>query len=422
MGQSLGASACSTSIVVETKRSSPERTGSPVRVDGRTRLEHTGDRLDGNPMKSKQLPRLKSYRPNAVETGSVFNDYVDLGGQKKLNNDRSVVCKSVSDDERVSVSSGRNLERVLREGTSWCFDADFSTSGLCGVDLSELSDCGEQEMPEKDYDWDSSPMTMENCSEGPIREGGDVCPEGKAQRLPSPVYPAPVLEERVKQTAPNRRFERWTHCCVVDSLSVPSDMTKTPSCTATPKVRRLDDGVTQGNTDQESLPSFTEEYSGVEVLMEYRTFPGTIPRLIVTRDPSPTEDPQGSPSAELALGLSGLSLDRQLDEESACSDSGCGGSPVQYFPLRKLSSSSSAGLSSASSFEESEDDYTGSDVEPASLSPSACGMFANPDELAGTKAWRKLKRHGAWFAVCGLLQEALPIGSNWLATQVSLSH
>uniref|UniRef100_A0A3Q0S6R8 Kinase n=1 Tax=Amphilophus citrinellus TaxID=61819 RepID=A0A3Q0S6R8_AMPCI len=71
----------------------------------------------------------------------------------------------------------------------------------------------------------------------------------------------------------------------------------------------------------------------------------------------------------------------QPEDESPCSDSGCGGSPALMRSPRKLSNSSSIGLSSASSFEESEDDFTGSDIE-SSLSPN--------------KSWQKLKTMVHW--------------------------
>lgn len=106
-------------------------------------------------------------------------------------------------------------------------------------------------------------------------------------------------------------------------------------------------------------------------------FAGTIPKLIVTHDDL------SSGHGDLTLSMGGFSLDLHPDEDSPCSDSGCGGSPAPFLFHRKLSSSSSAGLSSASSFEESEDDFTGSDIEPSSLSPSMCNMFGSPEELAG---------------------------------------
>lgn len=101
-----------------------------------------------------------------------------------------------------------------------------------------------------------------------------------------------------------------------------------------------------------------------------KTFPGTIPKLIITRDSSPS---RCHGTADLLTDQTSC-LEPQADEESPCSDSGCGGSPALMRTPRKLSNSSSLGLSSASSFEESEDDFTGSDIE-SSLSPtrSLCG-------------------------------------------------
>ncbi|CAJ1065375.1 inositol-trisphosphate 3-kinase A-like [Xyrichtys novacula] len=125
-----------------------------------------------------------------------------------------------------------------------------------------------------------------------------------------------------------------------------------------------------------------------------QSFPGTIPKLIITRDPSPTRS-QGTPSAlSVRTELnSGSCLEPHPDDESPCSDSGCGGSPALMRSPRKLSNSSSIGLSSASSFEESEDDYTGSDIE-SSLSPAR--SLCSPDDGPGNKSWQKLKTMVHW--------------------------
>ncbi|KAM9801579.1 inositol-trisphosphate 3-kinase Cb [Neosynchiropus ocellatus] len=114
-----------------------------------------------------------------------------------------------------------------------------------------------------------------------------------------------------------------------------------------------------------------------------QTFPGVIPKLIITRDPSP--GPTLSVRAEASMGSS---LESHLDDGSPNSDSGCGGSPALMRSPRKLSNSSSIGLSSASSFEESEDDFTGSDVESSS-SPGR--SLCSPDDGTGSKSWQKLK-------------------------------
>lgn len=116
-----------------------------------------------------------------------------------------------------------------------------------------------------------------------------------------------------------------------------------------------------------------------------QSFPGTIPKLIITRDPSPTpsQEPPALPGVRTEL-TTGSCLDSHGDDESPCSDSGCGGSPALMRSPRKLSNSSSIGLSSASSFEESEDDFTGSDIE-SSLSPAR--SLCSPDEGQGVSAF-----------------------------------
>ncbi|XP_040179103.1 inositol-trisphosphate 3-kinase C isoform X2 [Rana temporaria] len=130
---------------------------------------------------------------------------------------------------------------------------------------------------------------------------------------------------------------------------------------------------------------------GPPLLMASDTHSYSIPRLIVTRDASPKRG--FSPSLSPQLHESGFALDVPFtgEAESPASDSGCGGSPVPSLFLRKLSSSS--GLSSASSFEESEDDFIGSDVEPNGLQLLIC----NPDEQgAANTSWRKLKNMVHW--------------------------
>ncbi|XP_034024221.1 inositol-trisphosphate 3-kinase Cb [Thalassophryne amazonica] len=124
-----------------------------------------------------------------------------------------------------------------------------------------------------------------------------------------------------------------------------------------------------------------------------QSFPGTIPKLIITRDPSPTRisDPL-TVRSELSPGSC---LDPHHDDESPCSDSGCGGSPALMRSPRKLSNSSSLGLSSASSFEESEDDVAGSDIE-SSLSPGRLQSPCSSDDGTANKSWQKLKTMVHW--------------------------
>ncbi|KAG7483916.1 hypothetical protein MATL_G00043450 [Megalops atlanticus] len=116
---------------------------------------------------------------------------------------------------------------------------------------------------------------------------------------------------------------------------------------------------------------------------------GIIPRLIVTCDS------RSSRTGPKATAISGFSFDIHADEESPCSDSGFGGSPIPPLLFRKLSNSSSVGLSPASSFEESEDDFTGSDME-LNTHPAAPQMLCSPDEIPGSKSWKKVKTMVHW--------------------------
>ncbi|XP_029026135.1 inositol-trisphosphate 3-kinase Cb [Betta splendens] len=125
-----------------------------------------------------------------------------------------------------------------------------------------------------------------------------------------------------------------------------------------------------------------------------QSFPGTIPKLIITRDPSPSRSTGAPVMLTVRTELcTGSCLEPHPDDESPCSDSGCGGSPALMRSPRKLSNSSSIGLSSASSFEESEDDFTGSDIE-SSLSPAR--SLCSPEDGTGNKSWQKLKTMVHW--------------------------
>ncbi|KAE8585656.1 hypothetical protein XENTR_v10021393 [Xenopus tropicalis] len=115
-----------------------------------------------------------------------------------------------------------------------------------------------------------------------------------------------------------------------------------------------------------------------------------IPRLIITQDCSPNSCLSFT-SPPLPETTSVLDIPLSREAESPCSDSGCGGSPVPSLFLRKLSSSS--GLSSASSFEESEDDFGGSDMEPNGLHYLLCSP---EDQGVPSKSWKKLKNMVHW--------------------------
>ncbi|XP_040262113.1 inositol-trisphosphate 3-kinase C isoform X2 [Bufo bufo] len=166
--------------------------------------------------------------------------------------------------------------------------------------------------------------------------------------------------------------ERWTSDSGIGGLR----LTVTPPDTdCAPKTARSGDSLLNRR--------------GPPLLMNSDTHTYAIPRLIVTQDVSPKRC--FPPSLSPQFHETGFSLDVPIscEAESPCSDSGCGGSPVPSLFLRKLSSSS--GLSSASSFEESEDDFISSDLEPSGL------MVCGPDELgASSTSWRKLKNMVHW--------------------------
>uniref|UniRef100_A0A3B1K4J0 Kinase n=1 Tax=Astyanax mexicanus TaxID=7994 RepID=A0A3B1K4J0_ASTMX len=97
-----------------------------------------------------------------------------------------------------------------------------------------------------------------------------------------------------------------------------------------------------------------------------------LPRLGVVEQQSPCPPPHRGTAAAAAAALPalvvtcepriphGLSIGSNTDEESLCSDSGFSGSPASSLVLRKLSNSSSAGLSPTSSIEEYEEEGQGS--------------------------------------------------------------
>ncbi|KAI4874359.1 hypothetical protein NFI96_022217 [Prochilodus magdalenae] len=251
----------------------------------------------------------------------------------EVNGRRKLFTRPKGSDGR---GSAEELESALRRGEA------------------NLSAHAKELLLERDHDLGT--WAMEGYSEG--RNGGRTAdPERQLGRRSG---------ESGSCSAEGASFEaRLKSSWLGNSLSVPTtDMTRTSL---------FSENVGRQESQESQEDSTKEEYG----LADYPSFHGIIPQLIVTRDPSPSR--------------SGELQELRAGDESPCSDSGCGGSPVPYFSIRKLSSSSSAGLSSASSYEESEDDVTGSDAESAGLSPRRSGTFGTPDEVARAKSWRKLK-------------------------------
>ncbi len=228
-----------------------------------------------------------------------------------------------------SSGSQRATENAILLSQDTNFESSDSRSGQKGVALRE-----------ENHECCVSPWDMERVSEG------------------GAVTPGSVSEENV------------TQC-----LNAPDFLTLVDFSFASPLAKHK---MTK-STSQSQPPVSGGGLGGEAEQQASNPFPRIIPKLIVTHDDF---DPgQDSPHiSDLTLSMGGFSLDLHPDEYSPCSDSGCGGSPAPFLFHRKLSSSSSAGLSSASSFEESEDDFTGSDFEPTGLSPN---MIGSPDELTG---------------------------------------
>lgn len=115
-----------------------------------------------------------------------------------------------------------------------------------------------------------------------------------------------------------------------------------------------------------------------------------VPELVVTCEPCATDcgPCSGSPHP---------------DEESICSDSGLSGSPASSLALRKLSNSSSTGLSPASSFEECEEDLMGySDYNQSSGEPLTTDQWKKTKNMVN---WSPLpvtvKKRSPWVQVVG---------------------
>lgn len=329
-------------------------------------------------MKNKQLPRLESYRRHAFEAeGDVLEERREIDGQKKeeLDGGRDTETER-SASARASVRSVSDFKEVSREETTVAIDADLGN--VCGHEWADLTDsqCGEQtsaeeEKEQKKHEWSSSARSMEEPRERDLSLSFD-----RTLKLFTPIRSGPFTEEKQPTLEPQ------IHSYVANRFLVPSHLTKTPpTVDSYPPEQTCPDFTHRTKEQHNTLISPEGEYAHGQALMEYHSYPGTIPRLIVTHDPSPCQA-EDVEVAQFPLSFGALSLDLQSGHESPCSDSGCGDSPIPRVSLRKLSSSSSAGLSSASSFEESEDDITGSDIEPSGLSPNTCVPFPSPEHLS----------------------------------------
>ncbi|XP_070685047.1 inositol-trisphosphate 3-kinase Cb [Pempheris klunzingeri] len=367
----------------------------------RSEEKRRSDQLNRNPMKNKVLSCLGRRKRDSSQADA------DLGcgnqdGDPAARRDHRVgklprdEVESAAEGHRASPgcfetpsgldgSTEAPRDAVNREEAAGPADA----SGL-ETRTGEVSGAGcEEPKPERE----------DNASDPPARAMEDQPLEGNNQGrvvglMGTSLSSAPLLtsdpdtERTLSSLSPDQPLD--TRLSVTDNQAE-AKMTKTDCNTVSGPPKPSGD---QNNCSPVETESRKDSDQAPQRPPGGQSFPGTIPKLIITRDPSPSRS-QGTP-AVLTVGteLSTRScLEPHPEDESPCSDSGCGGSPALMRSPRKLSNSSSIGLSSASSFEESEDDFTGSDIE-SSLSPAR--SLCSPDDGTGNKSWQKLKTMVHW--------------------------
>lgn len=355
----------------------------------RSNKKRQGDRLTKNPMKNKVLSCLGRRKRESGETEA------DLCGERgagdpatccahrvgKLARDESVL----TDGQHRASSDGLETTPGLDDSTDPVQnavnrEATAGPSDATGLETrsGEVSGAG-VEVPKYERE--------DNASDPPTRAMDDQPLEGNNKEFT-------VSDSRESSGATlssDQRFNsEWTlgrsspNPPLDSRLSAQAEatMTKTERSTVSCRPKATSDQNDCCPIDTESREDSDQAHRSPTGGQSYL---GTIPKLIITRDPSPSrsQDPPSPLSGQTELST-GSCLDSRQDDESPCSDSGCGGSPALMRSPRKLSNSSSIGLSSASSFEESEDDFTGSDIE-SSLSPAR--SLCSPDDGTGVSIY-----------------------------------
>ncbi|GAA6225833.1 inositol-trisphosphate 3-kinase C [Lates japonicus] len=351
------------------------------------------DQLNKNPMKNKVLSCLGRRKRDSSQTEADFGCGNGAGDPATRRDHR--VGKLPRDEVASAVGEHRaapgpfetpsgldgNTETTQRVVSR---EAAAGSSDASGLErrTGEVSGAGcEEPKPERE----------DNASDPPTRAMEDQPLGGNNQdRCVSEVR---VLTGTSLSSAPpltsDPDAERTLNTLLPDHAEV--KMTKTDCSTVSCAPKAAGDQKNCCPVESESRKNSDQAPQGPP---SGQSYPGTIPKLIITRDPSPSRS-QGTPAlltVPTELGT-GSCLEPHPEDESPCSDSGCGGSPALMRSPRKLSNSSSIGLSSASSFEESEDDFTGSDIE-SSLSPAR--SLCSPDDGTGNKSWQKLKTMVHW--------------------------
>ncbi|XP_037630582.1 inositol-trisphosphate 3-kinase Cb [Sebastes umbrosus] len=346
----------------------------PISRSRREGEKRRSDQLNRNPMKNKVLSclgRRKRDSSSQTEADLGCGNAAGAGGDPATQRDHRV-GKLPRDEEVVSAEEEQRASQATPSG----LDGDGG-----GGDVEAIQDVVDREADGEvggEGCEEPKPEREDDASDPPTRAMEDQLLGGNNQGRV--VSEARELTGTFSSLSPHQPLDKTDH-----------KMTKRDCSTVSCRPKQASD---QNN----SCPVESESDQPPHGAPGGPSFPGPIPTLIITRDPSPTRAAQvGTPPATLLTVRTELSsgncLDPHPDDESPCSDSGCGGSPMLMRSLRKLSNSSSICLSSASSFEESEDDFTGSDIE-SSLSPAR--SLCSPDDGTGNKSWQKLKTMVHW--------------------------
>eukprot|EP00064_Thunnus_orientalis_P007528 superscaffoldBa00000842_g7550 len=363
-----------------------------------------GDQLNRNPMKNKVLSCLGRRKRDSSQTerdlgcGNGAGDPATHRDHRVGKLPRDEVVSAVGEHRGApgcfETPSGLHVstdaDAVNREATVGSSDA----SGLetRTGEVSAAAGCEEPKPGREDNASDPPTRAMEDQPLGGNNQGRIVSEVGELTGTSQSSAPLLTSDPDTERTLSSLLSDKPLDT----GLSIPDDhavgeMTKSDCTTVSCPPKATGD---QNNCCPDETEARDDSDQAPQSLPRGQSFPGTIPKLIITRDPSPSRS-TGTPTlltvpTELSAGSC---LDPHPDDESPCSDSGCGGSPALMRSPRKLSNSSSIGLSSASSFEESEDDFTGSDIE-SSLSPAR--SLCSPDDGSGNKSWQKLKTMVHW--------------------------
>ncbi|XP_069562450.1 inositol-trisphosphate 3-kinase Cb [Brachyistius frenatus] len=354
----------------------------------RSREKQRSDRLNRNPMKNKVLSCLGRRKRDSSQTDA------DVGCRNAAADPatrRGHRVGKLPRDEVVSAAEGHRAAPGCFDTTSGLDDntealqhavnpeATPGSSDASGSGSRTGKVSGEEPKPERE-DNASDPPTraMEDQPQGGDTQARVVSDDGVLTGTSLSSAPLLTFDSDTERTSsilsPGQHLDGGL--LITDAYGE-TKMTKTDCGTVSCPPKAAGDQSNCCPVETESQKDSDQTHHSPTV---GQSFPGTIPKLIITRDSSPTR-PQ--------VILSEL----HPDEESPCSDSGCGGSPALMRSPRKLSNSSSIGLSSASSFEESEDDFTASDIE-SSLSPAR--SLCSPDDGTVNKSWQKLKTMVHW--------------------------